>query len=116
MRKDDSVYLGHMLDMAHKALALAGGKTREDYDGDEALRLGLTHLLQVIGEAARHVSVELKGANPRIPWKDIVGMRHKVVHEYMRVDEDVVWETVTQELDPLIAEIERILPAEGERP
>ena len=105
-----------MLDTARKALELAEGKTREEFDGDEALRFGLTYLLQVIGEAARRVSQESKEANQQIPWKNIVGMRHKVVHEYMRVDEEMVWGTVTQELDTLIAEIESILPPEGERP
>ncbi len=78
MRKPDPVYLGHMLDMARKALDLVRGKTRENFDRDDALRFGLTYLLQVIGEAARHVSQELKEANPQIPWKNIVGMRARL--------------------------------------
>lgn len=56
MPKDDLIYVGHMLDKAGEALALAHGKTRQDYDNDTALRLALTHLIQVIGEAARRVS------------------------------------------------------------
>lgn len=48
----------------------------------------------------------------QIPWKAIVGMRHKVVHDYMNVDEDVVWDTVIKELQPLVAELEKIVPAE----
>jgi uncharacterized protein with HEPN domain len=55
MPKDDLVYVGHMLDKAQEALALAHGKSRQDYDNDTALRLALTHLIQVIGEAARRV-------------------------------------------------------------
>jgi len=53
MPKDEIVYVGHMLDKAQEALSLARGKTRQDYDHDTALRLALTHLIQVIGEAAR---------------------------------------------------------------
>jgi uncharacterized protein with HEPN domain len=56
MPKDELVYVGHMLDKAHEALSLVRGKTRQDYDRDTALRLALTHLIQVIGEAARRVS------------------------------------------------------------
>jgi uncharacterized protein with HEPN domain len=53
MPKDELVYVGHILDKAQEALSLARGKTRQDYDNDTALRLALTHLIQVISEAAR---------------------------------------------------------------
>ncbi len=60
MPKDELVYVGHMLDKAHEALSLVRGKTRKDYDRDSALRLALTHLIQVIGEAARRVSSQFR--------------------------------------------------------
>ncbi len=110
MHKDDAVYLGHMLDIAQKALLLVKDKTRADYDRDEPLRLALAHLIQIIGEAARGVSQEFCKAHSEIPWKAIVGMRHKVVHDYMDVDEDVVWDTVTKELDPLVTQLKKIVP------
>ncbi len=112
MLKDDLVYVGHMLDMARKARRLVEGKRREHFDRDEALRLALAHLEQIIGEAARRVSREFRERHPQVPWKAIVGMRHKVVHDYLDVDEDVVWDTVKNELAPLITELERILPPE----
>jgi uncharacterized protein with HEPN domain len=101
MAKDDLVYIGHMLDMAEKALKLAEGKSRGDFDADEALALGLTYLVQVIGEAARRVGPEFAGAHPEIPWRAIIGMRHRVVHQYLHVDRDIVWDVVTRELAPL---------------
>jgi len=52
--------------------------------------LALTHLVQVIGEAARRVSRELYDEHPEIPWQDIVGMRQKVVQDYLGVDDDIV--------------------------
>lgn len=111
--KDDLVYVGHMLDMARKAIALIQGKDRADYDRDEVLRLALAHLLQIIGEAARRVSQDYRDAHPTIPWKAIVGMRHKVVHDYMSVDEDILWDTVNRELKPLVGELDTIMPTEG---
>jgi uncharacterized protein with HEPN domain len=110
MQSDDLVYVGHMLDMARKASRLVEGKSRADYDQDELLRLALAHLAQVIGEAARRVSQEFARAHPQIPWKAIVGMRHKVVHDYMAVDEDVVWRTVTEELPSLVGLLEEAMP------
>ena len=110
MPKDDLVYIGHMLDMARKALGKVKGKTRQDFEADENLRLALTHLLQIIGEAAGRVSPGFKKAHDSIPWKDIIGMRHKVVHDYLNVDRNVVWKTVTEELGPLIKDLEPLVP------
>ena len=112
MPKDDLVYLGHMLDTARKALKLVQGKGRAEYDQDESLRLALAHLLQVIGEAARRVSPVYCQAHPQIPWKAITGMRHKVVHDYMTVDEDMIWDTVTHELRQLVTALEQLTPPE----
>ena len=112
MPKDDGVYVGQMLDMARKARALVAGKDRAAYDADETLRLALTHLVQVIGEAARHVSAEYCADHPEVPWLAIIGMRHKVVHDYMAVDEDVVWHTIQEDLPELIVLLEAIAPPE----
>ena len=79
MQKDDLIYVGHMVEMALEAHALVAGKTRADYDQDKTLRYALAHLLQVIGEAARHVSQEFRDKHSQIPWRAITGMRHKIV-------------------------------------
>ena len=109
MQRDELLYAGHMLDMARKALAKVEGRPRSAYDEDENLRLALAHLVQVIGEAARRVSPGFREAHSEIPWMDIVGMRSKIVHDYLNVDEDVVWEVVTSDLPPLVAALELIL-------
>jgi ribonuclease HepT-like protein len=70
-----------MLDMAKKAISKTQSLSRGAYDADENLRLALTHLIQIIGEAERQVSREFSEQHPEIPWADIVGMRHKVVHD-----------------------------------
>jgi uncharacterized protein with HEPN domain len=110
MPKDDLVSVGHMLDTARRAAEKIHGKSRQDFDIDENLRLALAYLLQIIGEAARQVSPEFRASHSTIPWNAIIGMRHKVVHDYLNVDEDVVWRTATRELEPLIAGLEHLLP------
>ena len=80
MSPRDLVYVGHMLDMAKKAISKTQSLSRGSYDADENLRLALTHPSQIIGEAGRQVSREFTEQHPEIPWADIVGMRHKVVH------------------------------------
>jgi uncharacterized protein with HEPN domain len=110
MQKDDLVYVGHMLDMARKALEKTEGKRRGDYDEDENLQMALAHLVQIIGEAASHVSSEFQQAHPEVPWRAIVGMRHKIVHDYLHVDYDIVWDVLSIDLPPLARELERIVP------
>lgn len=112
MQRDDTVYLGHMLDMARKAAGKARGKSRAQYDADEDLRIILAHLIQTIGEAASRVSQPTRTASPDIPWKQVVGIRHRIVHDYMDVDYDVLWEVVTRDLPSLIAALEKIVPPE----
>jgi uncharacterized protein with HEPN domain len=109
MRHDDLVYIGHMLDSARKARAKIGEKTRENYDQDENLRLALAYLVQIIGEAASRVSLAFREAHPEIPWKNIIGTRHHVVHDYLDVDYDIVWNAVNIHLPPLISALEKIV-------
>jgi uncharacterized protein with HEPN domain len=112
MSKDDWVYVKHMLDQAEAALRHTTAIDRAKFDQDELLRLALTHLIQTIGEAARHISPEFRLLYPDLPWKQIVGMRHKLVHDYVHVDYDLVWDTVTQHLSPLRLALVRMIQAE----
>ena len=114
MAKDDLVYLGHMLDSARDALSLLEGKGREDFEADRALKIAITHLLQVIGEAAGRVSKDFRDSRPEIPWRQVVGMRHKVVHEYFAVDENVIWQTAVEDLPALIVLLDTILGPQQE--
>ncbi len=110
MATDDHLYLGHMLDVSKQAMAKVEGLGRGEFDADENLRLALTHLIQMIGEAARRVSPATCASHPQIPWTEIIGMRHKIVHDYFGIDFDIVWEVVTGDLSRLADELNRILP------
>ncbi|MBI3817155.1 MAG: DUF86 domain-containing protein [Planctomycetes bacterium] len=97
-----------MVNTVRKALRLAGNRDRTAFDRNEELQLALTHLIQTIGEAARHVSKSYCEKHPEIPWANIVGMRHKVVHDYLSVDLSRVWETVAIELPDLLGKLEKL--------
>ena len=94
--KDDLIYAGHMLDMSRKAVQLVSAETSESFESNETLTLALTDLLQIIGEAARRVSPEFASTHPEVPWRAIIGMRHRVVHDYLYVDLDIVWDVATK--------------------
>lgn len=112
MTKDDLVYVGHMLDAACEIRGIVAVKSRAEFDSDRVLRLALTHLIQTVGEAAGRVSPAFAEAHATVPWAVIVGMRHKLVHGYVEVDEDVVWQTAAQDVPRLIEMLEPLLTPE----
>lgn len=108
---DDLAYLGHMLETARDAVASLTGVTYKQFASDQNLRFALAHRVQIIGEAARRVSEETRQAFD-LPWIQIIGMRHKITHDYMGIDFDLVWSTAVNDLPQLIATLERSLPDE----
>ena len=112
-RADDAVRLRHMLDAARKAVEFTHGKGRAELDADEKLALALVRLLEILGEAAKGVSPDFRDAHPQIPWKLVAGARDRLIHGYFEVDLKIVWEIVTRDLPPLIAELERLLSGNG---
>jgi uncharacterized protein with HEPN domain len=106
MQAHDRIRLGHMLAAAREAVAFAANRTRADLDRDRLLQLGLTRLVEIIGEAAAQVSDESRALQPTVPWVKIVAMRNRLVHAYFSVNLDILWDTVTLELSPLIAHLE----------
>jgi uncharacterized protein with HEPN domain len=113
MIKDDTVYIGHMLDLSRKVAAKVQAKTRAEFDADENLRLALAHLVQTVGEAARRVSESTQTAAPQVPWRQIMGMRHRIVHDYMNVDEDILCTVVTIHVPALEALLTTLVPSES---
>ena len=107
-RRDPIVRIRHMRDHARKAVRMARDRTREDLDRDEMLRLALTHLVEVVGEAATQVPRDARDEYPQIPWPKVIGMRHRLVHGYDTVDHDILWETIRSDLPGLVEALERI--------
>lgn len=111
--KDDIVRVRHMLDFAHKAVQFNKAKSRADLDSNEMLAMATIHLIELIGEASRTISAELRHRYPEIPWDLISGTRNRLAHGYIDVDLDVVWTIVTKDLPPLIVRLRRILKDKG---
>jgi uncharacterized protein with HEPN domain len=105
----DTVRLQHMLEAAQKAAALVGDRTREVVEEDERNVMSILWLLEVLGEAARHISPDVREAHCGIPWQQIIGTRDKLIHGYVDIDLDIVWGILTEDLPPLIAQLEQII-------
>lgn len=108
-RHDDSVRLRHMLDHAREAVEMASSRNRSDLDKDRMLNLALVRLIEIIGEAASGVSEAARAAWHEIPWAQIIGTRHRIVHGYDVINFDILWAVIQSDLPPLIEQLERIL-------
>jgi uncharacterized protein with HEPN domain len=104
-----------MLDAALEATAIVHGRAPDEAASDRVLALALVKLIEIIGEAAARVTRELQEAHPEIPWRQVTGMRHVLVHDYDRIDFDKVWSTVSTDLPALAAALEAVLPPHEKR-
>lgn len=110
MREHDAIRLRHMIDAAREAVSFAQGRSRGDLERDRMLVLSLVKAIEIVGEAAFQISKPTRDEMPSIPWEDIIGMRHRLVHVYFDINIDILWQTVQSDLPTLIARIEPLLP------
>jgi uncharacterized protein with HEPN domain len=113
MDERDREWLKDMLEHAGKAVLILGSLDAEALAADETKLLAVSLAIQVVGEAANHVSQKTQAALPEIPWTDIIGMRHRLVHGYRTRSPQVIAETVREHLPPLITALERAVEDEG---
>ena len=108
-RHDARISLLQMRDHAAEAVAMAGGRSPDDLDDDRVLELVLSRLVEIVGEAATRVPEPIRAAHPQVPWRQIIGMRNRLIHGYDAVDLDVLWQIVAEDLPALVAALDGIL-------
>lgn len=105
MAPPDALFLGHMVTAIERIVELVGRTGWEEFRRDWVIQDALIRELEVLGEAAGKVSSGFTRGHPHIPWQEITGLRHKLIHDYFAVDLDIVWRTATvnvAEIAPLI--------------
>ncbi|MEW5723373.1 MAG: HepT-like ribonuclease domain-containing protein [Thermodesulfobacteriota bacterium] len=101
-----------MVEAGRSALAEIEGKGLTALSSDHVRTLGLVKCLEIVGEAAGRLSPEFRARYAGIPWSRIIGMRNRLVHAYFEIDYEQVWKTLTEDLPPLLDELETILANE----
>ena len=109
MNENDKTRLRDMLDEAQRIQKFAAGKTRADLSQDEMLTYAIIRCLEIIGEAASQVEATTRNAYPALAWHQMIGMRNRLIHNYGKVDLDIVWYTVVDVVPQLIFAINQIL-------
>lgn len=111
MPQPDAVFIRHMLAGIDRIAELVSRTDRDTFNRDWVIQDAIIRELEIVGEAAGRVSVDLVRVHPEIPWREITGMRHKLIHDYFFVDLDIVWRTATANL-PEIAPLLRSIASE----
>jgi uncharacterized protein with HEPN domain len=109
MERDDSVYLRHILDAISRIEEYLQGVIEETFYQQYLVQDGVIRQLEIIGEATKRLSPEMRAECPNVPWQDIAGMRDKLIHDYFGVDLDAVWLTACGDIPALKAEVLRAL-------
>ena len=108
-------YVLDMLEAARDAEEFSSGLTFEEFQLSRLHQHAIIKAIENVGEAATHIAEDVKAAHPEIPWRKMIGMRHRMVHAYSELVLEVVWETVTEDIPHLIGQLERVAPDAARR-
>ncbi len=109
----DDAYLLDMLINARRAHSFTQGADLAQFVTDTKLQAATLHVLQIVGEAASKVSQEFRHAHAEIPWERIINLRHRLVHDYPRIELPKIWNVVRHHIPPLISSLEKLVPPEA---
>ena len=98
MKRDDSVYIKHILDAISQVEGYLSGKSLAEFMTSKMVQDAVIRQLEIIGEATKNLSTVTKTISPEIPWRDIAGMRDILIHQYFGVDLLAVWKSASEEL------------------
>lgn len=113
MARDELVYLRHILDAINTVEEYLQGVTESRFNDTRLLQDGVIRQIEIVGEAARHISKDIRRTYSEVPWQDVTGMRDKLIHDYFGVDIEKVWLTAQEDLPVLKQQVTDILKDYG---
>ncbi|KKU92832.1 hypothetical protein A3C34_03590 [Candidatus Amesbacteria bacterium RIFCSPHIGHO2_02_FULL_48_21] len=113
-KHNDLVYLEHVMDAIGKIEEYITGIDEAKFKSTSLIQDGVIRQIEIIGEALRNVSREFREKYSYLPWDDAIGMRDKLIHDYMGVDLEKVWETATLDIPRLKDWVGQIIEANNQ--
>ena len=112
LNTEDKAYIWDIVDAANDILDFVRNIEFQDFFGNKMVRFSVERQLLVIGEAAHHISLGAKSDLPEIPWKQMIGLRNIIAHDYGEILAEKIWLVATKEIQPLIKKLSPFLEIE----
>jgi len=112
MRRSDLILLHQITDAVNEAVGFTKDYSRQELSSNRMLQLAAVRLLEIIGEAAAGISRDCRTTYPDIAWHKMAGMKQRLARGYFDIDLDVLWQTLSGDLPPLLGQLERITSEE----
>lgn len=109
MKREYEDYLNDIVEAVAAIERFVEGMNFEEFREDQKTLFAVTRAFEVLGEAAKKIPLTLKKKHPDIPWREMAGMRDKLIHEYFAVDVSVLWKTIQEDLPLIRSVIARLL-------
>ena len=109
MKRESGDYIEDAIDAMNKSMKFVEGMGYEDFIHDDKTIFAVIRAIEVVGEAVKNIPEDVKKGYSEIPWREMAGMRDKLIHGYFGVDLRRVWKTVKEEIPPLKPLFEKIL-------
>ncbi len=111
MSKEPNEYLKHIKDECAYILSVIGeDSNKDDFLKDETLKRAIVRSLEIIGEATKKIPVDFKIKWSSISWKNMAGMRDRLIHDYMGINYSIVWDVARNKIPELYNQISKVLP------
>jgi len=114
--KDAQVYLHHIVDAIEHIRTFIKGMSYDDFDQSHLVQSAVIRQFEIIGEAATKalkINRQILQDIPEVPWRKLIGMRNKLIHDYMGVQVDLIWDTIHKDLDHVDQAIQHFLKPEA---
>jgi uncharacterized protein with HEPN domain len=107
MKREYADSLRDMLENAQRAIQFTKGMDYKSFAKDDKTVYAVIRAVEIIGEAAANIPEEVRAKYPDVPWREVKGMRNKIVHHYFGINMEVVWQTIQEDLPILIEALKR---------
>ncbi|MBS1641308.1 MAG: DUF86 domain-containing protein [Bacteroidetes bacterium] len=112
MSKEPIEFLKHIADECIYLLSVSQGQSKDDFLNDETLKRAVVRSLEIIGEATKKIPADFKVKWNTIQWKNMAGMRDRLIHDYIGVNYSIVWDALINKIPELNIQIQKVLNPE----